>query len=60
MEVAPPQIKPSKKLYELINFIRASAIMEGKRATISRICDLIIIDIDKKKLWERIKNERLS
>jgi hypothetical protein len=58
MEVIP-QIRPSKKFYDMINYCRASAIMDGKKVAIADITDCIADLTTKEKLWQKVKNEKL-
>lgn len=49
------QIRPSRELVEVINFIRAKALLEGKNPpSITRITGFIGKKIDKEKLWHDI------
>jgi hypothetical protein len=47
------QIRPSKELMEIINFIKAKHLLEGRKApSTSIICKRIAKQVNKEKLWQ--------
>ena len=47
------QIRTSKELLDIINFIRARCILQGKETpTITEITIAIAKEIDKERLWQ--------
>lgn len=51
----PNQIRPSKELVEIINYIRAKYLLERKKPpSITKITKMIANNIDKEKIWNEI------